>query len=209
MAECPSQVSRQVHVPGHPSACWGGPTRPSLLPGQGECSCGLSVQLWGKCAPFLTSPAWPLQRLRSEGASWLKWAVHADLNSRLWLEPGATCENAAERPPLEAEVSLLPPEAALLLGTRPRSLPWDGRFTAGRGACMPLGDPSPSRVTVPGPRPGSWRRSMQKQHRGETHVGFEGRGQRLWGSPCPPAPDLTLHAPLASFSRARKQPRTF
>lgn len=110
-------------------------------PGRGQGAGGvflrLSVQLWGKCAPFLTSPAWPLQRLRSEGASWLKWAVHSDLNSRLWLEPGATCENAAERPPLETEASLLPPEAALLLGTRPRSLPWDGRFTAGRGHACP------------------------------------------------------------------------
>ena len=141
MAECRSQVSRQVHVSGHPSACWGGPTRPPLLPGQGAGGRGsvpaaVRAALGQMCSIF-DFPCLALQRLRSEGASWLKWAVHSDLNSRLWLEPGATCENAAERPPLETEASLLPPEAALLLGTRPRSLPWDGRFTAGRGHACP------------------------------------------------------------------------
>lgn len=129
---------------------------------------------------------------------WLKWAMLSDLNNHLWLEPGTTCKNAELSPPLETQISPLLPKAAVLC--------WGPSYAAGPGKAgsgdTRLGGASSRHAKVPGPCPGSRLQSTKQQHKRGNRCGVwgeDGRGQRPWGFPCPPAPDLALHAPPAVF----------
>lgn len=142
-----------------------------------------------------------LGHLRSKGKGepslmwlWLKWAMHSDFKSHLWLERGATCKTAEQSPPLETEISLLLSEAIRSAEDPAMQLAL-ARQIHGH---TPLGEASPSCGKVPGPCPGSWLQSTMKQHVGDRDVGRGGRkGAETGGLPCPLGPDFTLHAPLA------------
>lgn len=62
----------------------------------------------------------PGNRSKSKSQLWLKWAMHLDLHSHLWLEPGKICKttttkNAVTNSSMKKKIYLLPvPEAVLL-----------------------------------------------------------------------------------------------